>query len=471
MKGQNKWGYRPYTPLDQFDKRELPYLCRMAPGRNFLDFEWIDNGSKDKHFVYWKKWNSHEEYQKMELGEQSSVLVNLEEKCDYELFVSREKIQEKSHKRIFRTGETVGTVVNYLHPKDDVFAYSGKYLCSPSIVKLPSGELLASMDVFDHKAPQNLSLIFRSVDRGSSWSYVTDLFPCFWGKLFCHKGELYMLATTTEYGNLIIGKSCDEGRTWSEPVTLLPGAGQWAEKGVHKAPMPVIEWEGRLYTAIDYGAWSKGGHGSGIISIDKDADLMIPENWICTGFISYDSLWLGAVNGNSMGGLEGNAVVGPDGEIYNVLRYQMTGCKPSYGKAIVLRGNKKAVEEALQFAWFADFNGGSNSKFDLLYDKESFVYWSVVNEVVQDKFPNQRNVLSLAASKDLKHFYIVYRILDFREEDPAAIGFQYVSFLIDGNDILLLCRSAFNQAHNMHDSNYITFHRVENFRKYAELLV
>ena len=107
----------------------------------------------------------------------------------------------------------------------------------------------------------------------------------------------------------------------------------------------------------------------------------------------------------------------------------------------------------------------------MLYDKESFVYWSVVNEVVQDKFPNQRNVLSLAASKDLKHFYIVYRILDFREEDPAAIGFQYVSFLIDGNDILLLCRSAFNQAHNMHDSNYITFHRVENFRKYAELLV
>ncbi len=466
MKGQNKWGYQPYTPLHQYEKRMLPYICRLAPGKTFVELEWMDKGSQGKHYVYWKPWGSEEEYQRKELDGKYCLLKDLKEECDYEIFVAREKTEERSAARLVRTGEAVGVVVNYLHPMDEALSYSGQYLCSPSLVKLPSGVLLASMDVFGHKAPQNLTLIYRSEDNGASWSYVTDLFPCYWGKLFCHKGALYMLATTTEYGNLVIGKSMDEGRTWSEPVILLPGAGQWSDHGVHKAPMPVISLDGRLYTAIDYGAWSKGGHGSGLLSIDEEADLLVPENWSCTGFLPYDASWPGAAKGKSGGGLEGNAVAGPDGEIYNVLRYQMAGCDPSYAKALVLKGNKREVEEALQFAWFADFNGGSNSKFDLLYDKETNAYWAVVNEVVQEKLCAARNVLSLAVSQDLKKFRIVHRILDFSQENPDLVGFQYVSFLIDGENLLLLSRSAFNQAHNMHDANYITFHRIENFRKY-----
>ncbi|MBE6762720.1 MAG: exo-alpha-sialidase, partial [Ruminococcaceae bacterium] len=44
------------------------------------------------------------------------------------------------------------------------------------------------------------------------------------------------------------------------------------------------------------------------------------------------------------------------------------------------------------------------------------------------------------------------------------IGFQYVDFEIEGDDIIYLCRTAMNNAHNYHDANYSTFHRIKNFR-------
>ena len=54
---------------------------------------------------------------------------------------------------------------------------------------------------------------------------------------------------------------------------------------------------------------------------------------------------------------------------------------------------------------------------------------------------------------------------DHRNEDVAKVGFQYADFEFDGEDIIYLCRTAVNGAHSYHDSNYSTFHRIENFRK------
>jgi len=48
-----------------------------------------------------------------------------------------------------------------------------------------------------------------------------------------------------------------------------------------------------------------------------------------------------------------------------------------------------------------------------------------------------------------------------REEE---VGFQYVNFLIEGNDLLYLSRTAFNQAANFHDANYSVFSRLKDFR-------
>ena len=40
-----------------------------------------------------------------------------------------------------------------------------------------------------------------------------------------------------------------------------------------------------------------------------------------------------------------------------------------------------------------------------------------------------------------------------------------IHFEFEGDDIIYLCRTAMNGAHSFHDSNYSTFHRVEDFRK------
>ncbi len=52
-------------------------------------------------------------------------------------------------------------------------------------------------------------------------------------------------------------------------------------------------------------------------------------------------------------------------------------------------------------------------------------------------------------------------------------GFQYLDWQFEGNDIIALSRTAYDdaegEAHNQHDANFITFHRIENFRKYAAM--
>jgi hypothetical protein len=37
--------------------------------------------------------------------------------------------------------------------------------------------------------------------------------------------------------------------------------------------------------------------------------------------------------------------------------------------------------------------------------------------------------------------------------------------MIEGDDILYLCRTAVNGANSFHNSNFTTFHRIKNFRE------
>ena len=67
-------------------------------------------------------------------------------------------------------------------------------------------------------------------------------------------------------------------------------------------------------------------------------------------------------------------------------------------------------------------------------------------------------------SKDLVKWELKKDLIDKRNEDSQKVGFQYIDFEFVGNDIVFLSRTAMNNAHNFHDANYSTFHRIENFR-------
>ncbi len=97
-------------------------------------------------------------------------------------------------------------------------------------------------------------------------------------------------------------------------------------------------------------------------------------------------------------------------------------------------------------------------------EPETGTYYSIGTRVYDPEYPGARDLLSLLRSSDLKSWEVVCNLMDYRGIDRQRIGFQYVDFEIDGNDILYLCRTALNGAHSFHDANYSTFHRIKDFR-------
>ena len=461
MTGYNLWSYAPYKPLLRFTGDI--YICRVVPFKNSIHFEWLD--SFDEYDIFYRKRGQNEFIHHGKTNKNECDIEGLETETDYEFYV--EAYGKKSRVRLARTGESVGTVVNYLHPEDDVYSFSGRCLCSPSLVKHPDGYLLSSMDVFAGNYPQNLTLIFRSDDNGKSWHYVSELMPCFWGKLFIHKGELYMLACSTEYGDLLIGKSTDGGKTFSAPVTLLRGSnGKNGNDGVHKNPQNVFVHKGRLYNTLEWGTWDNKEffHAAMVMSIDENADLLVPENWHFSEPLKYDPNWEGTADGEAWGTIEGTLCTSPDGTLYNVMRYNIRNATPSYGLVLAYKVNTSDPDASLKYSHSIKMPC-NNSKFTIKFDDISQKYYSVVTRIDSEEHIRSRNLLSLMSSCDMENWQVVCDLIDYRDKDPQTHGFQYVDFEFDGNDIIYLCRTGMNNPKSYHDTNYQTFHRIKKFRE------
>ena len=460
MKGNNTWSYRPYRPLDT---AETLYICRLVPGDHWIHIEWLPDGAS-RYRVWYRRREEESFCLAVETGTAFCEINGLDTGVDYAVYIESER--HRSRVRLARCGESVGTVVNYLHPDDEAYAYSGRYLCSPSLLRHPDGYLLASMDLFASGQPQNLTLIFRSDDNGQSWHYLCELMPCFWGKLFLHRGEVYMLACSTEYGDLLIGRSPDGGAHFDAPVALLRGSnGKGGHAGVHKNPQNIVRFGGRIYETLEWGSWSNKeyGHAAMVMSCREEDDLLDPENWHFTPPRRFDHFdrQLDGLPLNTMT-IEGTLVVDPDGRLLNVMRFGM------YQKALVYAVNTEDPDAPLSFERIMDFPG-NYSKFMIRRDAVSGQYYSVATRVYDPQKTNARNLLSLLRSSDLRHWEVAADLLDRREQDARLVGFQYVDFFIEGEDILFLCRTAQNGAHSYHDSNYSTFHRIRHFRTHPQL--
>jgi hypothetical protein len=322
------------------------------------------------------------------------------------------------------------------------------------------------MDIHGGGAPQNLTIIFRSDDDGKSWHYVSELMPCYWGKLFIHKGELYMYATSTEYGDLLIGKSTDGGKTFGTPTVLGRGSGgKKGREGFHKNVENMMIYDGRIYLSVEWGCWANHDlfHAAAVISCDVDADLLDPESWHITPPLKYDPTWPGTVNGHAGATLEGTLVVAPDGNLYNIMRYSINPkAIPNTGLVLSYKVNSKDPDAPLEYSHSIKFNG-NDVKFVIQKDEETGYYYSIVNYKPENREVG-RSIIALVYSQDLENWKLLKILYDFSNEDTTKVGLQYVDFIIEGNDIIYVCRTALNNAENFHNSNYTTFHRIENFR-------
>ena len=463
MKACTSWSYHPYTP-PLFDSGDI-YICRVAPSEHAIHFEYLPLEGTCTYAVFCRE-RGTETYKLCGTTSGSEFdITGLDTEKDYEFYVESSD-GDKSRVRLARTGFVEGTVINYLHPDDGAYAFSGRFLCSPSWVRLPDGKLLASMDVYG--VPQNLTLIFGSDDDGKTWHYVSELMPSFWGKLFVHQGDVYMLSCSTEYGDLLIGKSTDGGKTFGMPTVLLRGSHLQGLGGVHKNPQNVVVYKGRIYETFEWGTWKKNPppFAPVVMSADVNDDLLDANSWHFTDPVVYDESWPGTVKGSSCANIEGTLVVSPDGTMYNIMRYCISRCEPSWGKVIAYKVNTDDPDAPLTYSHTIDFPA-NESKFMMKYDEVSHKYWSVATRIDCIEHIDGRNLLSLMVSDDLEHWRVAKDIFDYRDSDPFKIGFQYVDFSFEGDDILFQCRTAMNGADNFHNSNYSTFNRIEQFRKYG----
>ncbi len=352
-------------------------------------------------------------------------------------------------------------------------AASGQYIGSPSICILPNGHYVASHDFFGPQSTEHVkavSRVYTSSDRGKTWEQIAEIKGQFWSKLFTHRQALYFLGTDRHHGNMIIRKSTDGGRTWTEPTDENNGLIRQGE--YHCAPMPVITYQNRLWRAMEYAKanttkWGKR-YSAFMMSIPVEVDLLQSQNWIASNKLSYDSTYM---DGHFGGWIEGNAVVTPEGKIIDLLRADNTE-ENAVDKAAIVRISDDGKEASFDpETGFINFPGGSK-KFTVRYDSVAQVYWTIANYIpeefkIQARPARIRNTQALCSSADLKSWKVNKILL--QHPDVKQHGFNYVDWQFDGKDIVFVSRTAFDDgvggAANFHDANFLTFHRIKNFRK------
>lgn len=357
-----------------------------------------------------------------------------------------------------------GVVVNHIP------ASTQTYIGSPSICILPNGDYVASHDHFGKGSTEHeqaLTAVYKSSDKGKSWEKISEIKGQFWSNLFVYQNALYIMGTWKHHGNFIIRRSLDGGKSWSEPVDSQNGL--LLEGEYHTAPMPVIVHAGRLWRAIENArshttAWGKR-YSAMVISAPVSADLLNASSWTATNSLPYDSTYL---DGKFGGWLEGNVVLTPEGKLVDMLRVATS--EKGRDLAAMVEVNDQGTKVTFDpSTGFMDFTGGAK-KFSVRYDKKSKRYWTLAN-LVKDEFAHLsassvRNTLVLKSSADLKN-WTTHQIL-LSHPDVARHGFQYVDWQFDGRHILFLSRTAYDDefggARNFHDANYLTFHRIRNFR-------
>ncbi len=371
-----------------------------------------------------------------------------------------------------------GTVVTHLP------ATSEHYLGSPCIVIMPNGKYVVSYDInsWDKSVPlYDKTVIFESSNKGKTWTKLTELMTQHWSTLFYHNNSLYIIGTYAKNNNAHIQKSLDGGKTWTSPHN--ENTGVLAVGEYHCASVPVIVYNGRIWRAFEVQR-PGSGRQSVMFSAPADADLLERSNWTFSNILDFNNSWLTGANG----WIEGNAVVTPEGKIVNIIRVQATsgsddeGGSPVHSTAAMIHISKDGKTASFDPKRdFINLPGGSGKKFTIRFDPLTKKYWSLTNWIQPKdlkyleitKAGRIRNTMALISSTDLRKWEVNSIILHIPFViDPsinrAKYGFQYADWKIEGDDMVAVFRTGFEDGlggpRNYHDANFITFHRITNFR-------
>ena len=171
----------------------------------------------------------------------------------------------------------------------------------------------------------------------------------------------------------------------------------------------------------------------------------------------------------------------PEGKTFHILLRCHTGGLPNLACLCVAHEHD---DGSIEVTWqkapsgqrcvFLPVPGGHN-KFHIIYDTVSARYFMVANisndsmttpeQLPRDRYNlpnNERRYLGLFASRNLVDWQQLGMISAGKTAHQAR---NYASMVMDGNDLLVLSRSGDDKSISAHNSNLITFHRIQEFRQ------
>lgn len=335
------------------------------------------------------------------------------------------------------------------------------YLGSPSMEILDNGTILASHDWFGKESGGQHTTIFESKDQGANWKKIGEFRKQNSSTMFKVGKSLFMIGfcrpeiAGKSNDCVAIRRSDDGGRTWTEPTDSQNGL-IFSDMKYYTDPVPVLRYNGRIWWQIDvlgkeekkWPSWFK----TAVISAPEDSDLLDAKNWIKSSVVS----WI--PDKRFAGWLEGNVVSDPQGKLFVIMRLEDAG-RADHVAMLPLSNDGKILTYNPKTD-IIKFPGGS-SKFAIRYDSVSQKYWALTCWVRPDWKKGIRNTLALVCSADLKDWEV--RSVVYQQPNRLN-GFQYIDWRIVGDDIFFVCRLGWFGS-NFHDSNYLSFDKIKNFRE------
>jgi len=330
------------------------------------------------------------------------------------------------------------------------------YTASPSIAVLPNGDYLTTDNDFGSDATAGTSgrtNVFRSTDKGVTWTQTATLTDMKRGGLFVHQGAVHLIGYTTDNSNgdaiTVIRRSTDNGLTWGvQPSTRDNGL---FGNGSGGTPNAAVVHDGRLFVAQA---------GKRVRSVPAtETDLLRTRRWTRGDTANTDG--------------------GPVGPDVTISEAQIVA-SPRTGVVVMPKVQQSDTSVAPTAAdWIA--LPGAEKKFAARYDPVSDRFWVLSNPVLPahaDYLARGgdgtlgvrpwlvRNTAALISSRDLINWDVEQIFLYSKNIDHEA--FQYLQFDYDGADMVIASRTAFDvggdKPYRGHDSNLTTFHRIEDFR-------
>ncbi len=354
-------------------------------------------------------------------------------------------------------------------------------LDSVGLARMPDDKLVAVVTV-EPRGPTFVQ-IAESSDGGHTWEPTAQL-PYNAAVPWEHEGALYLFAHPKGTGgyredDLMLLRSDDAGRTWSEPVMLFEGHFWNVQTGMAVR-------DGWLYWSADDEV-AKPARGPRVVAGNLSADLMDPKSWRISNHVPFPGFPDSLLNPRMTGRYPSQRMLEPNvlnvGGQLRVLAAVKPPLQATTNLAAVFDLTDDGENLDLSFTQFHPMPGGQ-VKFCIIWDDVSELFWATVNLAAdgQDAFamtdPAEHRSggrYTGAIGGNDRRFLMLFYGLDGLNWFPAGCvaragrlgqSFMYASHIVDGDDLLVIARSSVD-GQNRHDADYATFHRICNFRKLA----